>query len=89
MKIIVDTGKTASGKDSVASKIAELYNINYVVSTTTRDIREGEVEGINYNFTENTDFERMIEAGELSVILENHLNHHIRHLVIYSINTNV
>jgi len=38
MKIIVATGKTASGKDSVASKIAELYNINYVVSTTTRGI---------------------------------------------------
>jgi guanylate kinase len=34
------------------------------VSATTRPIRPGEVEGTDYHFVDDTEFDRMIEAGE-------------------------
>lgn len=40
-------------------------NIGYSVSFTTRDIREGEVNGTHYNFVTREEFENLIAAGEL------------------------
>lgn len=45
-------GKAASGKDYSAKKLKELFGdrANLVVSSTTRPKRQGEVDGVDYNF---------------------------------------
>lgn len=63
--LIVLTGKTASGKDAVMSKLLlRLPNLGRVITTTSRLPREGEKDGIDYNFISEADFKQKIEQGE-------------------------
>lgn len=63
--IIVLTGPTSSGKDSVIQKIiAKRPQIRKLVTTTTRSPREGEVEGKDYYFIGQNDFKKMFQNGE-------------------------
>lgn len=52
-KIIVLLGKSLSGKTTVCNELKEKYDINKVVSFTTRPIRDGEQNGLDYNFVNN------------------------------------
>ncbi len=65
-QLIVLSGPSGVGKSTV---IAELFgqrkNIYFSVSYTTRQPRVGEQDGVNYNFVDRVEFERMIAAGEL------------------------
>ena len=65
-QLIVLSGPSGVGKSTV---IAELFgqrkNIYFSVSYTTRQPRVGEQDGVNYNFVDRAEFERMISAGEL------------------------
>jgi len=65
-QLIVLSGPSGVGKSTV---IAELFsqrnNIYFSVSYTTRQPRVGEQDGVNYNFVDRTEFERMIAANEL------------------------
>ena len=63
--LIVLIGKSASGKDSIAFTLEKEYNFKNVVSTTSRPMREGEVEGFNYYFKTKEEFEKMIKNNEL------------------------
>ncbi len=72
MAIIVLAGKTGSGKDTIcnalleASAEGELNNrIDKIITTTTRQPREGEVDGREYNFITNDEFEEKIKNGEI------------------------
>ena len=60
-------GKAASGKDYSAKKLKELFGIeaNLVVSSTTRPKRQGEVDGMDYNFISLGDFLKKISAHEM------------------------
>ncbi len=60
--IYVLLGKTASGKDTIASKLSK-KGLKRVVTYTTRPPRKGEKEGENYHFITNDDFERLISSG--------------------------
>lgn len=60
--IYVLLGKTASGKDTIASKLAK-KGLKRVVTYTTRPPRKGEKEGENYHFITNDEFERLISSG--------------------------
>jgi guanylate kinase len=65
-RLIVLAGPTAVGKGTVSSYIRENYpDVLLSVSATTRAPRPGEVDGVNYYFVDDTEFDRMIEAGEL------------------------
>ena len=44
MGVIILTGKSCSGKDSVRKEL-EGYNFNNIVSYTSRPIRENEIDG--------------------------------------------
>ena len=48
--IIMFIGPSSSGKDTFFNKSAEKYNLENIVLHTTRPIRTGEVDGINYHF---------------------------------------
>ncbi len=65
-RLVVLAGPTAVGKGSVAGFIRENYpDVLLSVSATTRSPRPGEVDGVNYYFVSDVEFDRMIEEGEL------------------------
>lgn len=49
-KIIIILGKTCSGKTTFAKKMSEMLGIKRVVTYTSRPMRDGEEEGVDYNF---------------------------------------
>lgn len=69
--LIVLTGKTASGKDSVISKLlSRIPDLRKVVTTTSRAPRAGEKDGIDYNFISREDFKQKIEKGDFIEYVE-------------------
>ena len=62
--IIILTGKSCSGKDSV-SRVLENMGYRSIVSWSSRPKRENETNGIEYNFCSKTEFENMIRNNEM------------------------
>ena len=64
--ILVISGPSGSGKGTVVEILRELYpDVGVSVSATTRQPREGEVEGVNYYYKTREEFEKLIEEGEV------------------------
>lgn len=60
--ILVLSGPSGAGKSSLIKKIEEQIGAYYFsISTTTRPMREGEVEGVHYHFVTKAQFEQDIE----------------------------
>ena len=59
--MIVLAGASASGKTEVAKMLSSKYGIVKVITTTTRDLRVGEVNGKDYFFVSKEKFEQMIK----------------------------
>lgn len=65
-QLIVLSGPSGVGKSTViAELLSQRGNIYFSVSYTTRQPRVGEQDGVNYNFVDRAEFQRMISAGEL------------------------
>lgn len=64
-QLIVLSGPSGVGKSTVISELLGQRDMYFSVSFTTRKPRVGEADGVNYNFVERCEFERMISAGEL------------------------
>jgi len=63
--ILVLSGPSGCGKSSLVSEILKGYDdIYFSISTTTRDMRIGEAEGVNYHYISKGQFEKEIEEGE-------------------------
>jgi guanylate kinase len=64
--IFVITAPSGTGKTTIIKNILNrnAVKIGYSVSHTTREPRQGEVNGEHYYFVDKTEFERMIGAGE-------------------------
>ncbi|MFV0558579.1 MAG: guanylate kinase [Enterococcus sp.] len=65
--LIVLSGPSGVGKGTVRKAIfdSEDNDFQYSVSMTTRQKREGEVEGVDYYFRSKEEFEALIESGEM------------------------
>ena len=63
--ILAIAGTSGSGKSSVAQLLTGLYDIPEVISTTTREMRFGEVDGDHYNFASIDDFTSLIKDEKL------------------------
>jgi guanylate kinase len=64
--LVVVSGPSAVGKDSVIKRMKKLnYPFHFVVTATTRPPREGERHGEDYFFLSEEEFLKLIERGEL------------------------
>ena len=64
--LIVISGPSGAGKGTIVKALLDKYpSIHYSVSATTREPREGEVNGVNYWFIERGEFLRMRDQDEL------------------------
>ncbi len=65
-RLVVLAGPTAVGKGAVSTFIRENYpEVHLSVSATTRPPRPGEVDGINYYFVSDSEFDRLSETGQM------------------------
>lgn len=65
-RVYIISGPSGSGKDSVMKKVFEKQpDIAFSISSITRAMRPGEVEGEKYNFISRERFEQMIANDEL------------------------
>jgi len=64
--VVVISGLSAVGKDVVVKGMRERgYMFNRVVTVTTRRPRPGEVDGVDYHFISEDEYQAMVERGEL------------------------
>lgn len=61
--MIVLVGESASGKSSIERNLVNNYGFNKVVSYTTREPRQGEVDGVDYHFIDTKKFLELKEQG--------------------------
>jgi guanylate kinase len=65
-RLVVLAGPTAVGKGVVSTYIRQNYpDILLSISATTRAPRPGEVNGVNYYFLSDAEFDRLIETNQL------------------------
>ena len=71
--VLVLSGPSGAGKSSLINKISnDIGDYYFSISTTTRPIRDGEVEGVHYHFVSEDEFKKDIEN-------DNFLEHAIVH----------
>lgn len=63
-KVYVVSGPSGSGKGTVLAQIKKRPDVFYSVSATTRGMRPGEIDGVDYHFISREQFVEMIERGE-------------------------
>lgn len=63
--LIVLSGPSGVGKGTIGARLLEKHDdLCFSVSATTREMREGEQEGVNYYYKTVQQFQEMIENGE-------------------------
>lgn len=69
--LIVLTGKTASGKDTIGDILLKKYqNLKKLTTTTARTKREREVNGVDYNFITQGEFKKKINNNKFLEYVE-------------------
>lgn len=64
-RVFIISGPSGVGKDSVLEHLQNVYPAaRYVVTSTSRPMREGEIDGVHYRFLHRETFQRQIDAGE-------------------------
>lgn len=62
--LLVISGPSGSGKSSLMKELLSAIGDSYFsISSTTRAVREGEQDGVNYHFISKAEFEQDIDAG--------------------------
>lgn len=64
--LVVVSAPSGCGKDTIIAEVLKRFDDAYLsISMTTRAMRPGEVEGVNYYFVSQTEFEEKIDKGEM------------------------
>ena len=75
--LLIISGPAGTGKGTVCKEMLEgNEDILYSVSATTRQPREGEVDGVNYLFTDEDKFKDMVEKDEFLEYAHVHTNYY-------------
>ena len=76
-KIVYLMGKSSSGKDTVYKRLLEQKDFSFrtVVLYTTRPIRVGETDGVEYHFTDEAGFRKLKQTGR---VIEDRLYHTVQ-----------
>lgn len=66
-KIICFMGKSSTGKDTIYKRLIEdkESGIYALVPYTTRPIRDGEKDGVEYYFTDESGYRKLLKAGKI------------------------
>ena len=66
-KIICLMGKSSSGKDTIFRELLQegTLGLRTIVPYTTRPIRTGETDGVDYHFTDEAGFRKLLEEGKI------------------------
>ena len=63
--LVVLSGPSGSGKDTILGKLKEsTFSFDKTISATTRDMRDGEKDGVDYYFIDKNTFEEKIKNEE-------------------------
>jgi guanylate kinase len=62
--IFIISGPSGAGEDSVITGLRQIFDLDKIITTTTREKREGEIDGRDYFFVSQEKFREMIEQGE-------------------------
>lgn len=63
--LFVMSGPSGTGKGTICAELLKTENIFLSVSSTTREIRNGETDGETYNYITRGEFEKLIADGEM------------------------
>ena len=63
--LFVMSGPSGTGKGTICGELLKREDIFLSVSSTTREIRKGETDGVTYNYTTVENFKHMIDNGEM------------------------
>ncbi|WP_086239174.1 guanylate kinase [Campylobacter devanensis] len=76
-QILIISGPSGSGKSTLLSRLmAEFDNLYFSISSTTREPRAGEKNGVDYNFISTDDFKQGIEQGKFLEWANVHKNYY-------------
>ena len=65
LPVFVVTGQSGAGKGTLIKRLLEEFpQLGLAVSATTRAQRAGEVDGVDYRFLTDDEFQRGVDAGE-------------------------
>lgn len=66
-KIVYIMGKSSTGKDTLYKELIRKneFSFDTIVLYTTRPIREGERNGVEYNFVDEVAYKSLLEAGKI------------------------
>jgi guanylate kinase len=68
--LITITAPTCSGKSYLLDVLHKEHGLQKIVSTTTRDPRQGEVQGVDYNFITYKESQQMEDADKFFELIE-------------------
>ncbi|MCM1264522.1 MAG: guanylate kinase [Butyrivibrio sp.] len=76
-KIVCLMGKSSSGKNTIYKKLLEHdeLGLKEIVPYTTRPIRSGEQEGIEYHFVDEAAYNKLLDEGKIVESREYHTCH--------------
>lgn len=75
--VLVLSGPSGAGKSSLINEIKdEIGNYHFSISTTTRPMRKGEVEGVHYHFVTEDEFQKDIDEDHFLEYALVHGNHY-------------
>ncbi len=63
--LYIMSGPSGTGKGTICTELLKTRNMYLSVSSTTREMRDGETDGVTYNYTTDEHFEDMIKNGEM------------------------
>ncbi len=74
--ILLIVGLSGSGKDYLSKQLVKNHGFNNMVSYTTRPMRDGEQDGVEYHFIQsNEEFDKLVDSGEIFEQTEYHTKH--------------